>query len=630
MKKEIQTTEPAMNKKYLFAALLLLLLSHCSSQKQSIRVVRHEDYQRDTISLLTEQLKSKDADLNDKNVAKMTALFDSLCNGRIVVAPGKGLLLLKEEMENISSLDSVLSKYIRDDKNTLLAISYREMKSRLLVRVQERMREDFENEDAYQRLLARREQKYHKEGKETYVGFSQTNFGDRLIVFKQKIHLMFPLIETGREYSKEKTALLSEVMDLVGRMDNSDTGIKRRGWQAVQRMLKEIDIQESESDDEYYQRRASGLFVKKGEIVSRLESLRKNETNKEIIQYASGIMKDVENQLKKKPDKKMLAEAEAFKKSQGLIIVEGEKSGRLDDKDSKWDATQGVDTSAAFIWYNAAYKTKDQDHKIDFYTKAIQLNPFYTHAYNNRGNAYQSLNRFEEAIRDYDKAIALNPLYELAYFNRGISYSKLGKHDEAAEDFHKTIILNPKNALAYYYRGISYSSAGKYEEAIQDYDKAIELDPKHVLAYNSRGLSLSALGNHDEAIQDYQKAQELDPRNAVVRKNLGDVYRELGNDDEAIREYSQAIELDPQYTLAYNNRGISYRNLRRYDEAIQDHKKAIELSPDHPTAYYNLGCVYWALNDWKAVIDIWEECLKIDPNHEKVLEMLPKVKQLIR
>ena len=42
------------------------------------------------------------------------------------------------------------------------------------------------------------------------------------------------------------------------------------------------------------------------------------------------------------------------------------------------------------------------------YSEAIQLNPEFAPAYNNRGNAYRILGRYELAIRDFDEAIRLN------------------------------------------------------------------------------------------------------------------------------------------------------------------------------------------------------------------------------
>ena len=50
-----------------------------------------------------------------------------------------------------------------------------------------------------------------------------------------------------------------------------------------------------------------------------------------------------------------------------------------------------------------------------YYTKAIELNPKYILAYNNRGNARKELGQHKEAIKDFDKAIQLNPKHIYLY-----------------------------------------------------------------------------------------------------------------------------------------------------------------------------------------------------------------------
>ncbi|MBE9540871.1 MAG: tetratricopeptide repeat protein, partial [Proteobacteria bacterium] len=45
------------------------------------------------------------------------------------------------------------------------------------------------------------------------------------------------------------------------------------------------------------------------------------------------------------------------------------------------------------------------------YSRAIELYPDYTRAYNSRGLAYDDMGLYNKAITDYDKAIGLDPNY---------------------------------------------------------------------------------------------------------------------------------------------------------------------------------------------------------------------------
>lgn len=68
------------------------------------------------------------------------------------------------------------------------------------------------------------------------------------------------------------------------------------------------------------------------------------------------------------------------------------------------------------------------------YTSAVELDPQYAKAYNNRGNAYASLGDSEKAIEDYDVALELDDTLSLAYFNRGLMYYRVTEYEKAIAD----------------------------------------------------------------------------------------------------------------------------------------------------------------------------------------------------
>ena len=112
-----------------------------------------------------------------------------------------------------------------------------------------------------------------------------------------------------------------------------------------------------------------------------------------------------------------------------------------------------------------------------------------------RAVAHSFLKQDNQAIADYDRAIQLNPDYATAYNNRGLSYSNKGDEDRAIADYDRAIQLNPDYATAYNNRGISYKNKGDYDRAIADYDRAIQLNPDDATAYNNRGISYKNKGD---------------------------------------------------------------------------------------------------------------------------------------
>ena len=83
---------------------------------------------------------------------------------------------------------------------------------------------------------------------------------------------------------------------------------------------------------------------------------------------------------------------------------------------------------------------------LDNYNIAIQKNPNYTWAYNNRGNLKKDMGNLPGALQDFNKAISLESLDE-CYYNRGNTYLAMGKKIESMQDYNKCLEINPKHPI---------------------------------------------------------------------------------------------------------------------------------------------------------------------------------------
>lgn len=168
-------------------------------------------------------------------------------------------------------------------------------------------------------------------------------------------------------------------------------------------------------------------------------------------------------------------------------------------------------------WFDRALSKSKQGDKqgaIEDYTKAIQLKPDYSLAYNNRGNARSDSGDHQGAIEDYDQAIQMNQNWGniglwTAYNNRGWVYALLGDNERGIEDCNKAIQLKPDDANAYDSRGFARANLGDYQEAIKDYNQAIQLKPDNANFYLRRGLARKDSGDKQGAIADYQQSANL-------------------------------------------------------------------------------------------------------------------------
>ncbi|HJT57594.1 MAG TPA: serine/threonine-protein kinase [Ktedonobacteraceae bacterium] len=185
-------------------------------------------------------------------------------------------------------------------------------------------------------------------------------------------------------------------------------------------------------------------------------------------------------------------------------------------------------TKEQWLYEGVAHsKAERYREAIVAYNQAINLDPNYANAYNNRGLIHSHLKQYEQAIKDYSHAIELNPKFALAYSNRGLIYHDLKMYRRAIEDYTRAIELNTQDAFMYYSRGITYRALGENERAIADYTRAIELDDKYINSYGARGLAFYYLKDYRRAVQDFDRALQLDPSISWFKAEREDAYRRL-------------------------------------------------------------------------------------------------------
>src|SRR3982751_5329383 len=76
--------------------------------------------------------------------------------------------------------------------------------------------------------------------------------------------------------------------------------------------------------------------------------------------------------------------------------------------------------------------------------------------YYQRGLARYEKGDVEGAIADYSKAIEMYPKYSAAYNSRAAARKAKGDTDAAIADYNRAIELSPDIALPYYYRGFIF------------------------------------------------------------------------------------------------------------------------------------------------------------------------------
>lgn len=198
-------------------------------------------------------------------------------------------------------------------------------------------------------------------------------------------------------------------------------------------------------------------------------------------------------------------------------------------------------------------------------------------AYND-GTARQAAGDIESAITAYTRALELDPYFPAAHNNRGQARLKKGDAQGAIEDFSEAIKYRTQSPDGYYNRGNAYLAAGKYAEAIADFTRAAELNPRDAQPFNNRANAYRESKRPKEAIADYTRAIEIAPR-ADFFYNRAVAHEDAGMMENALTDYTEAIKRNQEDAQAYANRGILFLRANRDAEADADFANAFRLDP---------------------------------------------------
>ena len=160
-------------------------------------------------------------------------------------------------------------------------------------------------------------------------------------------------------------------------------------------------------------------------------------------------------------------------------------------------------------------------------------------------------------IEYYSKALELNPDWAAVYEKRGLLHYYQGNYDQVISDYHTYLDLAPAKAEAYRMLGMGYMKRGKYESAIYHFTQAIKIDPKLTSAYAYRAEAYRLSGNDEKSIKDATEATKLrgDPRaQADAYKTRAKIYRRLGNVELAVADSRAAMRIDPRIPRFWGRR----------------------------------------------------------------------------
>lgn len=242
----------------------------------------------------------------------------------------------------------------------------------------------------------------------------------------------------------------------------------------------------------------------------------------------------------------------------------------------------------------------------DDFTTYLKAYPGHISVHMQRGLAYASDKKWEQAIADFDYVINnqldsrswtySGSMLGEAYFQVGLVYIEIGQWEKAVANLTEALNINNDNVEIYRSRGDAFTALEAYEQASSDYNYALLLNPLADSVYKSRGDFYKKQGMWEAAIADYEDAIDRNPNNTNAYAELGMAYLEYFYDKDnselwrmMVETCDQALALDDTNAQAYFCRGIAFSKLIQVERSIEDFNNAIKYDSN----------LYWAYI-WRA------------------------------
>jgi tetratricopeptide (TPR) repeat protein len=194
--------------------------------------------------------------------------------------------------------------------------------------------------------------------------------------------------------------------------------------------------------------------------------------------------------------------------------------------------------------------------------------------------------QFEAAIASFTRATELDPEFSPAWNALGYAYRPLGRYAEAERAFKRYIALIPNEPNPYDSYAELLLKVGRHDESIAMYRKALEADSHFVASYVGIAANLMYSGRHAEARAEARRLGAVardDRERRLARLTAAVVWADQGNVGRALEELAarQAIARRARDTLAMaedlSAMGALLVEVGRPADALRSFKQSLAL-----------------------------------------------------
>lgn len=140
---------------------------------------------------------------------------------------------------------------------------------------------------------------------------------------------------------------------------------------------------------------------------------------------------------------------------------------------------------------------------------------------------------FKKAIEYFEKALKIDPDFAFAWDNLGVSYRELNNYDKALESYEKSLEIDPNGITPLQNIAVVYQYKKEYQKAIETYKKLAEIDINNPEIYYGIGQIYSLyLNDYEKGLDNMCKAYNMyikqkSPYRTDAEKLINLIYSEM-------------------------------------------------------------------------------------------------------
>jgi tetratricopeptide (TPR) repeat protein len=265
------------------------------------------------------------------------------------------------------------------------------------------------------------------------------------------------------------------------------------------------------------------------------------------------------------------------------------------------------------------------DDAVGAYKKAIDADRANLDLYNDLGNVYFTLKKYNEAASSFQEATSRDPNFALGWYNLAHALRKGARNQEAAAAYKQYMRLRPDDPDPYYGLGQTLKAVGDVPGAIDAFRKYVAMErrpeeQKWVEKAKVELQALEAMGKPQGRRQS--RDQVLDSANAELDRELQrDAVLPMSNTDDLIDPFKSShrgfglrnpFPDEASLTNPYIPRADAepaspndQRRLREYGAALAAYRRALSAQVEDVSERYERGAALAMANDALAAVRAW-------------------------